>query len=380
MRLVVLYSKNIVISTLLFGILSCSYTKKPHGELDLNQKIRLTEGQRKDSLVIVSYFQERFEQGRFSGTFLFADKGKVIAQGAFGYGDLRKKDSLNLESVFQLASVSKTITATAVMQLCEKGMINLEDSVQVYLPSFIYSGISIRHLLSHQSGLPEYWYFTDSLWNDWNNPITNDDVLCLMEEYCPNKYYLPGKKYNYINSNFIVLAKIVELVSGQAFDEYVRDHIFEPAGMMHSFIYNEFRHPEFKNYGVKGHEYNRRYSEISYLNGVVGDKGAYSTVGDMFLFDRALRNELILSKETQDIMYTHQHEKLHSWDNYALGWRVDYSDSTNKIVYHKGWWKGFKTMFVRELDNDKVIVVLSNHLRFRHFNMGEVRALLTDLE
>lgn len=357
-------------------MLSCEYKRKPKALPEVkNKEISLNEAEREDSVRITEYFLNKFKKGRFSGVFLFAEKGKVITKGAFGYSDLKKKDSLGIDSPFQLASVSKTITATAVMQLVQNHQISLEDSIQCFLPRFPYHDITIRYLLSHQSGLPEYWYFTDSLWNDWSNPITNDDVMCLFEKNCPPRYYIPGKKYNYINSNFVVLAKIVQVVSGLSFEDYVRENIFDRAEMYNSFVYSEFDHPEYKFLGVKGHERNRRYSEISYLNGVVGDKGTYSTVEDMYKLDRALRNNVLLSDTIQELMYSPQHKKLYDWDNYGLGWRVNFSDSTNKIVYHNGWWKGFKTSYIRELDNDRVIVILSNYLRYGHFNVGEMRRL-----
>ncbi|MDX5437422.1 MAG: beta-lactamase family protein, partial [Pontibacter sp.] len=157
-----------------------------------------------------SIFTYLHKRRGFNGTVLVTKYDQVIYKGAFGYTDFQRKDSLHTTTAFQLASVSKQFTAMAVMMLKEQGKLRYEDSVQQYIPGFPYQGITIRQLLTHRSGLSNYTYFSDELWPDRRVPITNEDVLQLMEEHQPAVYYLPDTHFDYSNTGYALLASIVE--------------------------------------------------------------------------------------------------------------------------------------------------------------------------
>lgn len=321
------------------------------------------------------FFSKRARYNGFNGTVLYAVDGQVEYSKAFGYSDLRSKDSLSVESAFQLASVSKPITALATLKLVDQGLIGLEDSVQVYFPEFPYQGITIRMLLNHRSGLPNYMYFADSLWPNNEVPITNRDVLHLMIDYQPKSYYPPDVRYNYSNTNFALLALIVEDVSKMAFELFVKTRIFLPLEMYDSYIYNKKTTPE--NFlPVVGYTSGRRVAENTYLNGVVGDKGVYASVMDLFKLDTGLRAGKVISRELMEKAFEPQHDDLFQWDNYGLGWRIDAADPDNKVVYHTGWWKGFRSYFIRELGSQKTLIVLSNTSRTSSINSRELRKLI----
>jgi CubicO group peptidase (beta-lactamase class C family) len=129
--------------------------------------------------------------------------------------------------------------------------------------------------------------------------------------------------------------------------------------MNNTFIYKKYRGTEIKN-AAPGYTKWRRKAEDSYLNGVVGDKGIYTTVDDMFKFDQALYKGNLVKKELIDEAFKPAHKRLYLHDNYGFGWRINASDTKNKIVYHTGWWKGFRSYFIRELGKKKTIIVLSN--------------------
>ena len=280
-----------------------------------------------------------------------------------------------MESAFQLASVSKPITALAVLKLYDEKLINLEDTVQQYLPEFPYPGISIRMLLNHRSGLSNYMYFSDEFWPDRDVPITNNDVLDLMVKHTPKPYYPPDRRYNYSNTNYAILALIVERVSETSFEAFVKLNIFLPLDMSNSLIYNKSVNP--KNFNdVTGYSGGRRVAENTYLNGVVGDKGVYASAIDLFKLDKALYDESLLSRETIEEAFTMQHKDLRVWDNYGLGWRINAKDPDNKVVYHSGWWKGFHTYFVRELGSKKTLIILSNTDRSSSMGIKELLSLI----
>lgn len=305
------------------------------------------------------YFTRRHKKIGFNGAVLFAENGEVVYEKAFGYADVKTKRKINIKTKFQLASVSKSFTSYAIMLLKQDGKLNYDDSVQVYFPRFPYKGVTIRLLMIHKSGLPEYFYFADKLWKDRSKPITNNDVINLMIEYHPQRYYLPDKKYNYINTNYCILAAIVEKIYGDTFEEFIKEEIFDPLKMYDSFIYNKSHPTEHTNYAI-GYTRRRRKAEDSYLNGVVGDKGIYTTVEDMLKFDQALYNGEPLKLNILQEAFKPAHKRLYINDNYGFGWRINAQDTSNKIVYHTGWWKGFRSYFIRELGKKKTIIVLSN--------------------
>ena len=305
-----------------------------------------------------AFFQKKAKYG-FNGTVLYAHDGEIKFSNAYGYANLRSKDPLTMESSFQLASVSKPITALAVLKLYDDGLINLDDSVQQFLPDFPYHGISIRYLLSHRSGLSNYMYFSDEFWPDRGVAITNRDMLGLMVKYVPKPYYPPNRRYNYSNTNYAVLVLIVEEVSQMSFEAYVKLNIFLPLNMSTSLIYNKSVYPDNFNH-VIGYTGSRRVAENTYLNGVVGDKGVYASALDLFKLDQALYDSTFISQQTLEEAFTLQHKDLRIWDNYGLGWRINAKDPDNKIVYHSGWWKGFHTYFIRQLGSKKTLIILSN--------------------
>jgi len=322
-----------------------------------------------------NYFKRRAKYNGFNGTVLYAVDGEIEYSKAFGYSNLRRKDSLKMESSFQLASVSKPITALATLVLIDQGKIALTDSIQTFFPEFPYKGITVQMLLSHRSGLPNYMYFADSLWTNTEVPITNWDVLDLMIEHHPKRYYPPGVRYNYCNTNYALLALIVEDVSKMAFELFVKTRIFLPLKMYDSQIYNKSVSP--KNFNtVIGYASGRRIADNTYLNGVVGDKGVYASALDLFKLDVALRSGKLISNELLNEAFEPQHKDLYQWDNYGLGWRIDASDPDNKIVYHTGWWKGFRSYFIRELGSKKTLIVLSNTARNSALGTRELRKLI----
>ncbi|MEE9430580.1 MAG: serine hydrolase domain-containing protein [Melioribacteraceae bacterium] len=331
----------------------------------------------KKAVELQKYFSNKQKKAGFSGAVLFAEKGKIIYEHAFGYEDHKLKIDLTTKTKFQIASVSKPFTSYAILLLKQRGELSLEDSVQKYFPKFPYKGVTIRLLLIHKSGIPEYNYFSDKYWIDRKTTITNDDVLDLMSDHEIKRYYLPDRKYNYINTNYAVLASIVEKVSGKSFEDFMKKEIFEPLEMNDSFVYRKGKKKLTGNVAT-GYRSRRRKVKDYYQNGVVGDKGVYTTVEDMLKFDQELYKGTLLSKENINEAFKPAHKKLHIHDNYGYGWRINAKDSTNKIVYHNGWWKGFRSYFIRQLGKQKTIIVLSNVANRSIFGTKELIKLFED--
>ncbi len=299
----------------------------------------------------------------FNGNVLIAKKGKIIYEKAIGWADYLHRDSLKINSVFELASVTKPFTSVGIMMLVEDGKLRLDQDVKEFYPDFPYDGITVRMLLSHRSGMMNYVYFVDGLWKsqkkDERPGISNQDVMKLIAEHKPNPYMKPDKKFHYNNSNFMVLAAIIEKVSGQRYSQFMAENVFKPAGLKNTAVYSKAEYEKIP-VDVVGHDRIwRRSVAQNFLDGPVGDKGIYSTIHDLFLFDRAMRNGRLLKKSSLDSMYAPRNEMQKGHFNYGYGWRT-FENSKHKVVYHTGWWHGFRHIYLRQLDEDITVILLSN--------------------
>jgi len=314
---------------------------------------------------IDSLFSQMACNNWFNGTVLYAEKGHLIYKNAFGYSNFKTRDSLNLNSAFQLASVSKMITAMSIMILKEREVLDFDDTLQKFIPDFPYQGITIRHLLTHRSGLSRYMTLAHNKWHDKSIPLSNDDMLELFKKYKPGPYFSPDNGFHYCNTNYALLASVVEKATGKPFGEFVRENIFLPLGMHDSFVYSlekETGIPAYPPLEVMGHK-NYRWRPYpvhdDYLNGVTGDKGVYASVEDLFRFDCALNDFTLVSEKTLQQAFMPGSPKY--WrrnDNYGFGWRIKTQEDST--VYHFGWWKGFRAYYIRDMAQGKTLIVLSN--------------------
>lgn len=306
-----------------------------------------------------SLFTQLHKRKGFNGTVLVTKYDQIIYRGAFGYADFKTKDTLSTQTVFQLASVSKQFTAVAVMMLKEQGKLSYDDSLQVYIPDFPYRGITIRQLLTHRSGLPNYTYFSDELWPDRKVDLSNDDVLSMMAVHKPNIYYQPDRTFSYSNTGYALLASVVEKASGQPFAEFMREHIFEPLKMHSTYTFN---HELVAQSGkvASGHIGGRRKRQPDYQDTVLGDKGMYSTVEDLYKWDQALYTQKLVKRETLEEAFSPTGKVNKRDESYGYGWRIKQLESGDTVVYHGGLWHGFNTYFLRNPNDHSSIIVLSN--------------------
>jgi len=305
------------------------------------------------------------ERMGFSGSVLVAEGEKIIHAGAYGTLNARKTGNIDLHTTFQLASVSKVITAVAVLQLYDAGEIrDLNEEVQRYMPDFPYEGITIKHMLIHRSGIPRYMPIAEKRWNP-DSALSNEDMLQLMATDSQKPYFSPGNGFNYLNTNYAMLALLVERISGQPFATYIKKNIFDPAGMENSFLANPYK--SMKGNIASGHVRRRRgYMPVrlEFLDGVVGDKGVYSSILDMFRFDCALDAGKLIAPETlEEAFCPGSPNRLYT--NYGLGWRM--RKQVDQVVYHFGWWRGFRSAYIKDVTHDRTILVLSNHDDMRRY-------------
>jgi CubicO group peptidase (beta-lactamase class C family) len=308
---------------------------------------------------------QTWNQNRFNGCVLVAERGRIVYATGLGYEDRSSQaQPIDTASRFELASVSKPITAVAVLQLMERGLIDLDRPYADYVAEFPDRRITVRMLLNHTSGLPDYlndeWRFKQAFRG--YRRLDNDSLLYLIIKHRIQPTYTPGKRFSYSNTGYALLANLVERVSGSRFETYLHEHIFQVAGMHNSFAARQL---------PQAHEARcvRPYRSTSFADStyyhyrasILGDKGVWTTAADLWRFDRALRAGLLLKAQTLETASVESCTTDDQEVPYGLGWRLRTIDPLRTVVYHQGYWYGFNPSYTRYPFADRTIIVLHNN-------------------
>lgn len=301
------------------------------------------------------HFKKNLPSGSFNGGIVIAKNGTVVYEKYSGFADLRKKDSLNAKTSLHLASVSKTFTAMAVLHLSEAGKLSLDDSLGKFFTGFPYAGITVKMLLSQRSGLPNYLNYLSQL-KKYDTVYTNQDVLNSLYSLLPPLEHRPGTRFNYSNTNYVLLAMVIEKVTGESFPDFIKKTFFDPLEMYNTFVYTNVNaasaSPSFKGNG--------RFWMPDQFDITYGDKNIYSTPQDMLKWDQALYSGKLFKKETLDMAFSPLSNERPSVHNYGLGWRMLNLSNGKKVIYHNGRWHGTNSAFVRLMDEKATIIVIGN--------------------
>ena len=298
-------------------------------------------------------------EGNFSGSILIANKGRVLLSRGYGMADLEHDVPNTPETIFRVGSVTKQFTSMAIMQLQEKQLLNVDDPIAKYLPTYPNGEeITIHHLLTHTSGIPDFGDFPDL-----RKTITIPSPVEKTIERFKDKplEFTPGEKFKYSNSGYILLGYIIEKVSGTSYEEFLEENIFQPLNMMSSGYdhHDTLLKHRASGYSTAGGELsNAAYIDMSIPHAA----GAlYSTVEDLYIWDRALYTEKLVKKNSLDRIFTPfvESEPGTIKGHYAYGWNV-LSLFDRKVINHGGGIDGFMTKISRYVDDDVCIVVLSN--------------------
>ena len=325
---------------------------------------------------IDAYFQRLHARMNFNGAVLIAKKGKIVYRNVFGYANYAKRLPILKDSHFQLASISKQFTSFAAMMLKDQGKLKFEQNVTDFFPDFPYPGISIRMLMTHRSGLPNYQYYSEGVWKDKHKAMSNMDLMTMLAKNKPGRWSAPDTHFLYNNINYAVLAAIIEKVSGKSLSLYMKQNVFDQIGMTHTHIYSKVT-DTLAPTNLIGYERSfRRGDYPNWLDGVVGDKGVYTTVGDMFIWDQMLYTDRLLKPATLQEAFVGYSKEMKGHFNYGYGWRIFDVDPGQKIVYHTGWWHGYKNIFVRDIRHETTVVILSNMFNSSINDLDDLYAML----
>ena len=295
----------------------------------------------------------------FNGSVLVAKDGEVVYEKYAGSKTMGKNsEPVDEHTAFHLASVSKTFTAMATLKLWEDGKLDINEDISKYLIGFPYPGITIKMLLSQRSGLKNYVHYMDNAGWDKKKFLTNNDLLqFIIAHQAELKGVPPGKHFEYCNTNYALLALIIEKASGESYRDYLSKTFFVPLQMHDTYVFNLGDTSK----AEKSYKTNNREYPLEYLDVVYGDKNIYSTTHDLLKWDMALRSNKLFKQSTLDSAYMPYSFEKPGKRNYGLGWRMLLEPNGKKLIYHNGWWHGNRTAFIRMIDENATIIALSNN-------------------
>jgi len=320
-----------------------------------------------------TFFSALSQNGQFNGNVLVAEEGKIWYEKCFGYADFSTLRKNTAETSFPIASITKTFTSTAILQLKQRGKLKLEDPVSKFLIEFPYKEVTIKQLLSHTAGLP----IVDSLFFSFlpNHPdtvFTNKDLIPSFISKKAPLIFKPGEDFSYNNVNYNILALIIEQLSGLSFESYLKKYIFIPAGMTNTSLSN-FLSRKDKNL-LKRYNFKYPYSDkpqwadtlaefkVMYRINFQGHGDLISTTHDLLKYDIALYNGTLINRENLKEAFI-PIKLSNGKDNiqrYALGWITRQDTSMGEIVKHDGGSPGLRTMLLRNLGKHQTIIMFDN--------------------
>jgi len=366
----VMYMKSfvsVILSVLVVTVAGCDKTTSDNASLsnDVDSNAN-TKAEKIDRLLT-----ELDQKDEINGVVLVSENSKVIYQKGFGYANYEEKKPNDVQSCFRLGSITKQFTAMAIMILKDQGKLSYEDDIKTYLPTLPYEGVTIRHLLVHTSGLPDYMVLFAGKW-DKDKLAYKEDILRLLAEHHPPVDFAPGEKWEYSNTGYSLLACIVEKASEMAFAEFMQKYIFTPLDMQNTLLTTGQKDQPIKN---RVYGYNARFknTDYHYLNGIVGDGGIYSTVGDLFKWDQGLYNTKLVTESTwAEALTPYTLNDGSTTGDYGFGWEL-YRGDKKDVIEHGGGWAGFSNGISRDLKNQNAIIILTN-------NEGRVRTIKSAIE
>lgn len=309
------------------------------------------------------------ESNGYSGVVLVAEDGKILIEKAIGYRSFENTIPLQSTDIFEMASVSKQFTAMVVMICKEKKMLAIDDRVEKYL-DIPYKGITIRQLLTHTSGLPDYQDIMDQHW-DKSRVAGNPDIQEYLNKYAPPMLFELGEEYEYSNTGYVLLASIAEKVSGKDFIELAEEWIFKPIGMKDTRIRTLEEKAAVTNFAA-GHLKDNAENYVNankfhssdytvWLGNRKGPGRVSSTAQDLLKWDQALYSQKLVKKETLEEAFSPTKLNDGTRSYYGFGWEVEPKSPFGKMVMHTGDNPGYKTIIVRFIEEKKTIIVLNNN-------------------
>lgn len=309
-----------------------------------------------------------YAQHLFNGTALYAENGKVLYKKAFGLADFRQGTALQTSSAFNLASITKQFIAMCILLLQEEKKLTTEDDVTKYIPELPYKGITIRRLLTHTSGIPEYFSFFQNTRTP-SDTLTNEGLIQLYARLKPALDFSSGSRWQYCNTNYVFLSSIVQRVSGMPIEKFIQEKIAMPLGLKNTFMYHVFLpFPQNGVIGFSEENGQQKLADLTPFDGVTGDGNLYSSVEDLFRWEQSLYTEKLVRQSTLQQAFTPVHLTDGSTYPYGFGWGIA---KEGEAYQHTGGWVGFANLIYRDVKNKRTLILLSNNSNGTALRLGQ---------
>lgn len=316
--------------------------------------------------LIDQYLTKLQKDGKFNGAVLLARNHEPLLMKTYGFTDASLQEELSVTSSFRLASVSKQFTAAGILRAQQLGLLDIDQPVSIYLTSFPYPEVTVRHLLNQTSGFPDnYMKLAEAHRESLNGPITISDVVRLVREAEPVADAKPGESFSYSNTNYVLLAGIIEAVGGRTFEDFLQRELFDPLGMQHTRVWNLVSRDTSFPGKTEGFYRFRRFAEAlkpGFLDGVAGDGAVHASISDFLIWDKfwASGNDLVADTLLHQAL---EPARLNNGkaSRYGFGWVV----VDDNFQWHNGSWLGAKTYIGRNQDNEALMVILDNSENMR---------------
>lgn len=308
-------------------------------------------------------------------SFLVAQNGQILYENYNGFANKRQNQLIDKDTPLHIASVSKVLTATAILLLIDAGKIKLEQKATEFLPNFPYPDVTVLTLLDHRSGMKNYAYFTynDGNW-DTKKELTNKDIISVMNDKHIPLESKTDTRFAYCNTNYAMLALIIEKVTGLKYPEAMQEMIFKPLEMKNTFVYETSKHKGKVSLSYKGN----MDLAVEYLDGVYGDKNIYSTPRDLLKFDVAKYSSTYLNPELLKKVYHGFSNERKGKRNYGLGIRMLEFEKGEPFYYHNGWWHGNTSCYINMKKEKVTMIVLSNKYTHKTYQTKKLAPLFGD--
>ena len=339
--------------------------------------------QSQDKVAAIDQIFRKFaEYESFQGTVLVADHGEILYEQAFGQANREWSVPNTVDTRYNIASLSKQFTAVLVLQLVEEGVLHLDSTINAYLPVYrqdVGSQVTLHHLLTHQSGIPNYtslpYVWSDSLMLHY----TTDELLTKFGSR--DLTFRPGSQFRYSNTGYLLLSAILEAVTGEPFDTLLNRRITVPLHLSRTGVDDRSRLIEQRAYGYEKTTKGFHPVEATFMRNLQGAGNLYSTVGDLYRWDQALTDNTLLPKKKMRALIKPHTEASTQWippyeNTYGYGVGLTEIALTKKktipMVFHSGHIKGFSSFYGRFPEDQQAVIILSNTGNVSTIRLNEV--------
>ncbi|MBL7906232.1 MAG: serine hydrolase [Bacteroidales bacterium] len=325
--------------------------------LSLMVTLHLTALAQPNEAVIDKLINDVYKPGDPGAALLIAEKGKVVYRKAFGMADLELNVPMKPEMVFEIGSMTKQMTAVAVLMLMEEGKLSLQDEITKYIPDYPVQGhkITIHHLLTHTSGIKSYTSMQE--WQPlWRNDMTPEEMIDLFKNQPMD--FAPGEHYLYNNSAYFMLGYIIEKASGMSYGKFLKERIFEPLKMNNSYYGN---HEQIIPARASGYQKKEDFVNAEYLSLTqpYAAGSVMSNVDDLLTWQMAVRDNKLVKKETIQLAFTDYRLNDGKPIHYGYGWGLNEINGSPTIE-HSGGIFGYTTNGIWLPEEDVYVVMLTN--------------------